>query len=482
MTLDPASAWRALSARDARFDGLLFVGVTTTGVYCRPICAARTPRPERCRWFETAAAAERDGFRACFRCRPELAPGRAPCDAIPRLADTAARRIAEGALDDGSVSDLAGALGVSARHLHRALVARLGVSPLELAQTGRLALAKALLHDSRLGLAEIALASGFGSVRRFNAAFRARFDRPPSAVRRTLGAARPSDGEGADIRLRLAYRPPLAWDALLRFLAGRAIPGVEQVEGSTWRRTVALGGARGVVSVSPGPGATLVVEATGGLTPALPLLVARLRHLFDLDAHPAEIEAHLARDPRLRRLVARRPGLRVPGAFDGFEAAVRAVLGQQVTVKGATTLAGRLAARLGEAIETSHPGLTRLFPPPAVLAAAGEDAVAGLGMPGGRARALLALAAAVKGGLRLAPGVEIEATMARLLELPGLGDWTAQYVAMRALRWPDAFPAGDLGVRRALGVERPAAALARAERWRPWRSYATLHLWMEEAP
>lgn len=481
MTIDPQSCHRALSARDVRFDGVFFVGVTTTGVYCRPVCAARTPRPDRCRYFSSAAAAERDGFRACLRCRPELAPGLGPSNAAPRLADTAARRIAEGALNDGTVGDLAAALGVSARHLQRALVAHLGVSPVELAQTRRLALAKGLLHDSRLGLAEVALASGYGSVRRFNAAFRARFGRPPSAVRRALSGADGAGSEGT-IRLRLAYRPPLAWDALLTFLAGRAIPGVESVAGDAYRRTVALAGKAGWIAVAPGGPGVLVAEASAGLAGPLMPLVARLRHLLDLDARPADIELLLARDPLLRRRIAARRGLRVPGAFDGYEAAVRAILGQQVTVKGATTLAGRLVARLGAPLETPYPGLTHLFPPAPVLAAAGADAVAGLGMPGARARALVELARAVEGGLRLAPGVPVEPVLERLRALPGIGDWTAQYVAMRALGWPDAFPVGDLGLRHALGLSRPGEVLARAERWRPWRAYATLHLWTGGSP
>jgi AraC family transcriptional regulator of adaptative response / DNA-3-methyladenine glycosylase II len=308
---------------------------------------------------------------------------------------------------------------------------------------------------------------------------------PGNRRRQTAGAQRLR--ANTPLRLRLAYQPPLAWEALLSFLAGRAIPGVEQVEGGVYRRTVALGDRTGWIAVSPGGEGALLAEVSAGLANARVPLLARLRHLFGLDACPAEIDGHLSRDPLLRRRIVGgrgRPGLRglrVPGAFDGFEAAVRAVLGQQVTDKGATTIAGRMAARLGSPLVTSFPGLTHLFPPAPVLAGAGTGTVAKLGMPGARAAAVIALARAVDGGLLLAPGVPVESTLERLRALPGIGDWTAQYVAMRALGWPDAFPAGDLGVLQALGLSRPAEARARAERWRPWRAYATLHLWTHGA-
>ncbi|BDG03167.1 DNA-3-methyladenine glycosylase 2 family protein [Anaeromyxobacter oryzae] len=481
MTLEANTCYRALCARDARFDGLFFVGVSTTGVYCRPVCPARTPGRDRCRFFRTAAEAERDGFRACFRCRPELAPGGAPVDALPRLVASAVARIASGRLDGGAVDGLAAELGVSDRHLRRAMTAALGVSPIDVAQTRRLAVAKQLLHDTALPLAEVALASGFASVRRFNALFRARFGRPPSAVRREHGS-----GEDGAIALRLDHRPPLDWAALLAFLRPRATPGVESIEGGVYRRTVAMGGRAGWIAVRPERGRpALRVEVAPALAGALVDVAGRVRALADLDARPAAIDAHLRPDRLLGPLVARHPGLRVPGAFDGFEVAVRAVLGQQVSVRGATTIAGRLVERFGAPVTAPVPALRRLFPAAEVLAAATERDVATLGMPGARARTVIALARAVaREGLRLDRLADPEETVARLEALPGIGPWTAQVVALRALGWPDAFPAGDLGLRAALGGSE-REALRRAERWRPWRAYAALHLWTlltEERP
>jgi len=474
--LDPATCYRAVCARDGRFDGLFFVGVTTTGIYCRPVCPARTPGRDRCVFFGTRAEAEREGFRACFRCRPELAPGQGPIDALPRLVERALARIEAGDLNERSVDDLARSLQVSGRHLRRALSGALGVGPIELAQSRRLAFAKQLLHDTSLPLAELALASGFASVRRFNALFQARFGRPPSAVRREQGTC---SAPGASIALRLDHRTPYDWESLLQFLAPRAVPGVEEVVGDVYRRTLRVGTRRGWVAVQLHPRQpALRAEVSLSLAGSLMPVAARLRALFDLDAHPTVIGEHLGRDPAMRPLVNLHPGLRVPGAFDGFESAVRAILGQQVTVGAATTLAGRVARRFGEPFETPFPGLSRLFPSADALADCGEGDVASLGMPGARARTVLALARAVaREGLRLEPAADVEATLARLLELPGIGEWTAQYVAMRALGWPDAFPAGDLGVRSALGGAPARSAELVAERWRPWRAYAVMHLW-----
>jgi len=464
-----------MAARDARFDGRFFVGVRTTGIYCRPVCPARTPRRDRVVFFARAAEAERDGFRACFRCRPELAPGGGPVDALPRLVASAVARIEAGALNEGSVDGLAAGLGVTGRHLRRAMLAELGVSPVDLAQTRRLALAKSLLHDTALPLAEVAFAAGFGSLRRFNAAFRARFGRPPSALRREHGEA----AAPAALVLRLDYRPPLDWETTLGFLAARCTAGVEAVGDGAWRRTVRIGRHAGWVSVRPDAGRhALRAEVALSLAPVLMPLVARLRALFDLDARPDAVAAHLRRDPLLARSLRRHPGLRVSGALDGFDAAVRVVVGQQVSVAAATTIAGRIARALGEPIATPFPGLDRLPATAAALAAAGEDRLARIGMPGARARTLGAIAAeAAAGRLALERGADLDATRAALLALPGVGPWTAEVIAMRALGAPDAFPAGDLGVWRALGVEGARAAEARAERWRPWRAYATAHLW-----
>ncbi|MBK7859191.1 MAG: DNA-3-methyladenine glycosylase 2 family protein [Archangiaceae bacterium] len=463
--------YRALVSRDSRFDGVFFVGVTTTGIYCRPVCTARTPHATRCVFFSTRTQAEAEGFRACFRCRPELAPGNAPVDAVPRLVDHAVRRIEQGALNGASVDALAAELGVTGRHLRRAMTDGLGVSPVELAQAARLQFAKRLLQDSTLPLADLAFAAGFQSVRRFNAAFRAHYGRAPSSLKRERGASR-------DVVLRLDYRPPLAWDALLGFLAFRAIPGVEAVTDGSYHRTVELDGKRGWVSVTREPARDrLIAIVSGSLLGALMPLVAKLRSLFDLDAHPAQVDAVLKRHPALKARVQKRPGLRVPGSFDGFETAVRAVLGQQISVKGATTLAGRLVHRFGRPLANAPAGLTHVFPRAAELAKATEDQVAKLGMPGARANALIGLAAAMANGLELGRGAPVEETMNRLKALPGIGEWTAQYLAMRALSWPDAFPASDLGVLKALNAKNARESSERAEAFRPWRAYATLHLW-----
>jgi AraC family transcriptional regulator of adaptative response / DNA-3-methyladenine glycosylase II len=474
-TLETDSCYRALSARDRRFDGLFFVGVSTTGIYCRPVCTAKTPRQERCAFYRTAAEAERAGFRACLLCRPELAPGSAPVDSVPRLVAAAVSRIEGGFLNESSIEELAAELGVTDRHLRRAMETELGVSPVELAQSRRLALAKQLLQDTALPLAEVAFASGFQSVRRFNALFQSRFGRAPSSLRRESDEAEAS----RSLVLRLDYRPPLDWEQLLRFLRGRAIPGVEHVGDSEYRRTVRLGGTRGWLTVRhDGKRPALLAEVSLSLAGVLMPVAARLRTLFDLDAQPTVIAECLGRDPLLAKQVQAHPGLRVLGAFDPFEMTVRAILGQQVSVRAATTLSGRLVARFGEPLDTPHAETSRLFPSPETLAALTEDDVATLGLPGARARSLLAVARAVaEGSVRLDRHADVEATMAALEELPGIGPWTAHYVAMRALRWPDAFPASDLGIRKALGGLSAKETAERAEAWRPWRAYAAVHLW-----
>ena len=463
----------ALVTRDPRFDGLFFVGVSTTGIYCRPICPARTPARARCTFYETPAQAEAAGYRACFRCRPELAPGHAEVDAVDQLVAAAAARITEGALNDASVDDLAAELGVSARHLRRATEARLGVSPIALAQTRRLALAKQLLQDTTLSLAAIAFAAGYGSVRRFNAAFLATMGRAPSALRR----AHATEPAGA-LALRLDYRPPYDWAALRAFLAARAIPGVEAVDGDAYRRVVHAGDVVGTIEVRPAAGrAALVLAVSPALVPALMPVVARVRRLFDLDARPDVIARVLGRDPALAPLVAARPGLRVPGALDGFEAAVRALLGQQVSVAAATTLAGRFAAAFG-APYTGGERLTHRFPTAREVAAAGPAAIAKIGLPGARAAAVHALASAIaRGAVRLDGPRALDAFVAQITALPGIGPWTAHYLAMRALHLPDAFPAADLGVRKALAMAPAREVERRAEAWRPFRAYAVMHLW-----
>jgi AraC family transcriptional regulator of adaptative response / DNA-3-methyladenine glycosylase II len=476
MTIDDDACYRALLARDARFDGVFFVGVKTTGIYCRPVCTARTPGRDRVRFFPSAALAEREGFRPCLRCRPELAPGQAPIDAVRTVARVAASRIEAGELNNGgSLARLAADLGVGERQLRRAVRRELGVSPVELAQTTRLLLAKRLIAETNLPMIEVAFASGFESVRRFNALFRSHYRLTPSAMRRL----RPSQQTADCLRLLLAYRPPYPWRRLLSFLELRATGGVECVAGGAYRRSVAIGEHRGWLAVAPLPDRNLLaVELATSLSPVLPAILSRLRNLFDLDARPDVIVAHLRSEPALARHAARRPGLRVPGAYDGFELAVRAILGQQVSVKAASTLAGRLAARFGEPLETPFACLNRLTPTAERLARARTGELAALGMTRPRAESIRALARAVaRHEIDLAPGPDPAEIAAALVRLPGIGDWTAEYIAMRALRWPDAFPAGDLGLLRATGLKSARALGKLAEAWRPWRAYAAMYLW-----
>jgi AraC family transcriptional regulator of adaptative response / DNA-3-methyladenine glycosylase II len=480
MQIDDETCYRALAARDARFDGLFFVGVRTTRIYCRPICTARTPGRDRCRFFADAALAEREGFRPCLRCRPEVAPGHAPVDAVRRTARVAAARIEAGALNDGgSLEKLARELGLSARQLRRAVRQEYGVSPIELAQTRRLLLAKQLLTESDLPIVRVAFASGFESVRRFNALFRAHYRLTPTTMRRAAPPVHARDS----IRLTLAYRPPLAWDELLGFLAGRATAGVERIEGRAYLRTAAIGPHRGWLKVEPIPGRNaLAVEVATALTPALPEILSRLKDHFDLGARPDVIASHLQADPRIAGVVGRCPGLRVPGAFDGFELTVRAVLGQRVSVRAATTLAGRLARRFGEPVEVPFAGLDRLCPTPERLADARDSDLTALGIAAPRAAAIRALARAVAcRELDLKPSPDPEALASALMAYPGLGDWTAQYIAMRALRWPDAFPAGDLGLLKASGEPSPRQLRDASQAWRPWRAYAAMYLWSRGA-
>jgi AraC family transcriptional regulator of adaptative response / DNA-3-methyladenine glycosylase II len=465
--LDPRVCYRALRARDRRFDGAFFVAVKTTGIYCRPICPARVPRADRCMFVRHAAEAERHGYRACFRCRPELAPGLARVDATSRLVSRAVSAIEGGCLETSSLEGLATELGVSSRHLRRAMEAEIGVTPVEFAQTKRLALAKQLLHDTRLSLSDVAFASGFKSIRRFNSLFRERFGRPPSAVRKTLEARREdaTDDEPV-IALRLEYRPPLAWPSLLGFLRARAIAGLETVTEDEYARSVRIGDDAGWVRVrhARGDKPALLARVSMSLRARLTTVAARLRMMFDLDAQPHAIAEYLSADRHLAKLVAREPGLRLPGAFDPFESSVRAVLGQQVSVKGATTLAGRLVERFGR------------FPSAEELSDAKPNRVQAIGLPSARAETLVRLARAVASGT-VDLGGDPSVTIAALEQLPGIGAWTAQYIAMRAMHWPDAFPAGDLGLKKALGTTDVSRIEARATGWRPWRAYAVMHLW-----
>jgi AraC family transcriptional regulator of adaptative response / DNA-3-methyladenine glycosylase II len=476
MTLNDDALYRAIQTRDARFDGLFFIGVLTTGIYCRPVCTARTPRRDRVRFFTTAAAAEGAGFRPCLRCRPELAPGHAPVDAVGRSARLAAAKIESGALrGGGSLEKLAREIGLSSRQLRRVVQQEFGVTPIQLAQTSRLLLAKHLITESRLSMIDVADAAGFESVRRFNALFRKHYGLTPTRMRRGSGAP-----EGGDhVRLSLAYRPPLAWKPLLRFMADRATPGVEAVIDDAYLRTVGIGKHRGWIKVSPVAGRhALAVELSTPLLPVLASVLARVKCVFDLAARPDVICECLASHKRLAGIVRRVPGLRVPGAFDGFELAVRAILGQQISVRAATTLAGRVAGAYGEPIETPFKMLDRLTPTAERVSRVRPASLEKLGMRSAIAVGVREMAAAVtRRRVCLERGCDPEAAIETLVAFPGVGPWTAQYIAMRALGWPDAFPDGDLGLAKALGEPSARALRAAAEGWRPWRAYAAMYLW-----
>lgn len=481
--IDPAAAYQAITARDARFDGVFFTGVTSTGIYCRPVCKVKVPLAKNCRFFSSAAAAEKAGFRPCLRCRPELAPGLAPVDSAHRIAHLMVNRVSEGLADDSAgLEQVAAHFGLSSRQLRRIVKSELGISPIELLQTRRLLLAKQLLTDTKLPVIEVAFASGFSSLRRFNDAFQARYRMPPARLRREAAGPVAPAADTATSTLRLGYRPPFDWEAILTFLHTRTLAEVEHVTSASYARTVRLGAHTGWIRVTHAPERhSLAVEFTHSLTPVLPALLGRLRNLFDLEARPDLITAHLGADPLLADSVRENPGLRIPGAFNGFEMAVRAILGQQITVKAATTIAGRFATAFGEKMETPFPALSRLTPLPHRIARASVDDIARLGIVSARAASLIALASAVRAGdLRLEAGAHPDATVAQLTALPGIGLWTAHYIAMRVLRWPDAFPKEDVALRNRLGGVTAKRAEQLSQPWRPWRSYAVLHLWRSQ--
>lgn len=480
MTQDDAALYSAYAARDARFDGVFYIGVTSTGIYCRPVCTAKTPKAGNCRFFSTAAAAEKAAFRPCLRCRPELAPGAAPVDDARRIASQIAQRIEQGMLDDGAgLETIAAKFGWSSRQIRRIIHRELGVSPIELVLTRRLLLAKQLLTETALPITEIAFASGFSSLRRFNDAFSARYGMPPTRVRKELRRAQSVMEDGDSFALQLSYRPPFDWDGLLSFLAARAMRGVECIENGAYSRSVRLGGQTGWIRVRHAPEKnSLFADVTHSLTPVLPALLGRLRNMFDLAARPDIISAHLGVDPFLSESVAGNPGLRVPGTFDGFELAVRAILGQQISVRAATTLAGRFAEAFGDPLATNRGDIAGLAPTAERIAATRPEELTALGILATRASSIVALSRAVsEGRLSLEPGADVESSLASLMSVRGVGAWTAHYIAMRALRWPDAFPKEDVVVRNMLGGVTAARAEAISQPWRPWRSYATLHLW-----
>ncbi|NDY90946.1 DNA-3-methyladenine glycosylase 2 [Ideonella livida] len=473
--------YRAFQARDARFDGRFFIGVRSTGVYCRPVCVVRTPKAVNCLYFPSAAAAEAGGFRPCLRCRPELAPGWAPQEAGLRYADAAAALIGQGLLDRAGMAALAARLGIGERHLRRVFSERFGVSPIAWAQTQRLLLAKQWLSETALPMTEVAALAGFGSLRRFNALMRARYGMQPSELRER--AQRQRATPEASPPLRLAYRPPLDWDWQLRWLAQRALPAMEQVDlpARRYRRTLSVPHAgtlrQGWIEVGPGDANALTLRCAPDLLPAWAEVRTRVRRLLDLDASPQDILAALG------PLAQERPGLRLPGAVDGLEAGVRALLEQQVSTAAAATLLGRLVERWGASQPTPWPGLDRRFPDATTLAQVPLDALAALGLPRLRAQAVHALATAVaQGALDLETATDLPDGLARLQALPGVGPWTAGWIAMRAWHWPDVFLATDGALAQRLPGLSPAGREALAERWRPWRSYAVLHLWARQTP
>jgi AraC family transcriptional regulator of adaptative response / DNA-3-methyladenine glycosylase II len=480
MNFDFQSCYAATKSRDARFDGRFFAAVLTTGVYCRPICPAITPRPENLRFFISAAAAEEAGFRPCLRCRPEASPGTPDWQGTSSTVTRALRLITEGVLDESGVDELARRLNIGTRQLRRLFVTHLGAPPIAVAQTRRLHFAKKLIDETRLPLSEVAFCAGFSSIRRFNAAMRSAYGKPPTELRRTGQLNHPNSMD-ANLRLKLSYRPPFDWRSLIRFLQARAIPGVETVAEDRYRRTVQVGEAAGIIEVQPVEGARhLLLILPVSLSKGVMQISERVRDLFDLRADPMEIANHLQQDGHMAELVECFPGLRVPGAWDGFEIAVRAILGQQVSLETATMLAGRLVKTYGQPIQpATQDEPARLFPHPERLSTAD---LAEIGVMPGQAEAIRGLAEAVRSGdLVLGTAVGLEAALERLTALPGVGPGTAHYIAMRALGEPDAFPAGELGLcRAAAGTLTETQLQQQAQTWRPWRAYAAMYLWRHD--
>ena len=471
---------RARLSRDARFDGQFFIGVKTTGIYCRPICPAVPPKPKNVSFYVSAAAAAEAGFRPCLRCRPECAPDTPAWSGTSTTVRRGLRLIAGGALDDSSVEQLADRLGVTSRHLCRLFARHLGASPLAVAHTQRLHFAKRLIDQTVLPMSSVATAAGYGSTRRFNDAFKNTYGRSPRDLRRRSDHATDS---GGTLTVRLPWRKPFDWAAMCDFLSHRATPGVEQVTANSYFRTVMVDAQPGVIECRPDVGSdSLRLSLHGVGTMGLFRLVQRVREMFDVDAPVADIAQALRADELIRKLLRARPGIRVPGAWDGFELTVRAILGQQVSVKAATTLAGRIANRYGEAVllpgslhglaGTLH--LDRLFPTAKKLSRARFN---GIGLIGRRAETIRRVAQAVASGeINFDNSQDPDQFCRALMSISGIGDWTAQYVAMRALKYPDAFPGSDLGLLKAMDINAEELR-PRAEVWRPWRAYAAMLLW-----
>ncbi|MBX9689253.1 MAG: helix-turn-helix domain-containing protein [Candidatus Obscuribacterales bacterium] len=469
ISLDRESCYQAVLSHDRRFDGSFFVAVKSTGVYCRTVCTARTPSLKNCSFYLNAATAESEGFRPCLRCRPELAPGSAPLDAQSRCAELIADLLEAGALNEMSVAQLAAFLNLSEWQLRRLVEKYFSVSPVELAITQRLLLAKRLLKDSDLSITEVAYASGFNSLRRFNSLLKERYGMSPARLRARRNLLSSPD----KIRCRLYFRPPYDFVALLSFLGKRSAGGVEIAESGCYARTVSYSNYSGCIMLSPAEDEfALELTVDASLSRVLMPIIAKVKRLFDLNASPELINR------KLKDLSAPFPGLRLPGAFDTFETAVRAILGQEITVKAATTLVTRFAEKFGQKIETSVPGLNILFPTVKDAALLSVSDFKGLGIRESRARTIICLAGAIAGGaISLEQAIDPYESMSRLQEISGIGPWTAQYIAMRCYHFPDAFPEGDLGIARALSPLSWNQIIELSESWRPWRAYAAMHLW-----
>ncbi len=481
MELDHQHCYAIIKSRDARFDGRFYAGVLTTGIYCRPICPARKPRPKNVRFFVTAAAAEEAGLRPCLRCRPESSPGTPDWSGSSALVARALRLISEGFLDGDGIPELAGRLHVGPRHLRRLFLKHLGAPPIAVAQNRRVLFAKKLLTETSLPVTEVAFSAGFSSIRRFNAAMHKTYGQPPSALR----TAAATGLEPSHFELKLAYRPPYDWGFMRQYLQARAIPGVEFVDQHRYVRTASIEDRAGLIQVQPVHSKNaLLLRVSPTLSRNLLQIADRTRRLFDLSADPLEIGAHLGQDEWLASRIRQHPGIRVPGTWDGFETAIRAILGQQVSLRAANTLAGRLVAVCGRKLETEGQAeLTHLFPTAAQLSGTGWEDV---GLPASRIRAIRELAGAVRDGrLQLDTAASLEEAVDGLTALPGIGPWTAHYIALRVYGEPDAFPAHDLVLRKAAGQDgKPASAAdlqKLAEAWRPWRAYAAMYLWRDSA-
>jgi AraC family transcriptional regulator of adaptative response / DNA-3-methyladenine glycosylase II len=473
MNLEWQVCSRARLTRDARFDGKFFIGVLSSRVYCRSICPAPTAKESNVRYYPTAAAAAEAGFRPCLRCRPECSPGTPAWVGTPNTVSRALRLIDESGLEEGGVEGLAERLGVGSRHLRRLFLRHLGATPKAVAQTRRLHFAKKLIDETSLPMSEITYASGFGSVRRFNAAIRKVYHRTPTQIRRLARQATVQPEN--EYLFRLRFRPPYNWNAMLEFLGARATPGVEIVEGGCYRRAISVDDHHGCFEISlDDANHALLARVQFGNPRSLFFIVERIRAIFDLSADWVAIVDSLKTDPVLGSYVEAEPGVRVPGCWNAFELAIRAILGQQVTVKGATALAGRIVRALGKPF-SGMPGITHLFPAAEVLA---DASLADVGLTKPRAQTIRALARAVcDGHIRFEGVVDSQEFLSRLCEIPGIGNWTAHYIAMRALDEPDAFPSADLGLLKALHLRNPRDLERRAEGWRPWRAYAAMYLW-----